>query len=183
MPDFIVNQDASLTLVKTRSSLIGTEIQAAHKTMVYGYYSAAHADRTVASDVDGSAIGFGVPGSTAANEQIVEATAGVTHTFFRDPKIGGVQFMAQVLARAAHALLGTLGHARRCVCEHDLFERPLFPAMTCLPRRQTDAIRMMRMPWRGHVRRRSARRRRTIDGRLESMCTIGFQLWGDVTQL
>jgi hypothetical protein len=95
LPDFIVNQDTSLTLVKTRSSLIGTEIQAAQKTMVYGYYSAAHADRAVASDVDGSAIGFGVPGSTAANEQIAEATAGVTHTFFRDAKIGGVQFMAQ----------------------------------------------------------------------------------------
>ena len=95
LPDFIVNHDASLTLVKTRSSLIGTEIQASHKTMVYGYYSAAHADRAVATDVDGSAIGFGVPGSTAANEQIVEATAGVTHTFFRDPKIGGMQFMAQ----------------------------------------------------------------------------------------
>ena len=63
--------------------------------MLYGYYSAAHADRTVATDVDGSAIGFGVSGFTAANEQIVEATAGVTHTFFRDPKIGGIQFMAQ----------------------------------------------------------------------------------------
>ena len=63
--------------------------------MLYAYYSAAHADRAVTTDVDGSAIGFGVPGSTAANEQIVEATAGVTHTFFRDPKIGGIQFIAQ----------------------------------------------------------------------------------------
>ena len=95
LPDFIVNQDASITLVKTWSSLIGTEIQAAHKTMLHAYYSAAHADRTVTTDVDGSAIGFGVPGSTAANEQITEATAGVTHTFFRDPKIGGMQFIAQ----------------------------------------------------------------------------------------
>ena len=95
LPDFIVNHDASMTLVKTWSSLIGTEIQAGSKTSVYAYYSAAHADRAVTTDVDGSAIGFGVPGSTAANEQIAEATAGVTHTFFRDPKIGGMQFMAQ----------------------------------------------------------------------------------------
>jgi hypothetical protein len=49
----------------------------------------------VSTDADGSAIGFGVPGSTTANERIAEATAGVTQTFFRDPKIGGMQFMVQ----------------------------------------------------------------------------------------
>jgi hypothetical protein len=95
LPDFIVNPDASLTLVSTRSYLIGTEIQAAPKTNLYAYYSQAHADRAVTSDVDGSAIGFGVAGSTTANERIDEATAGVTQTLFRDPKIGGIQFMVQ----------------------------------------------------------------------------------------
>jgi hypothetical protein len=95
LPDFIVNPDASLTLVNTRSYLIGTEIQAHRNTGLYTYYSDVHADRAVTSDVDGSAIGFGVPGSTAANERIGELTAGVTQTFFSDPKIGGVQFMVQ----------------------------------------------------------------------------------------
>jgi hypothetical protein len=95
LPDFIVNPDASMTLVTTWSSLIGTEIQAGSKTSLYAYYSAAHADSAVTTDVDGSAIGFGVPGSTAANEQLAEATAGIVQTFFRDPKIGGIQFMAQ----------------------------------------------------------------------------------------
>src|SRR3954467_8835771 len=89
LPDFIVNPDASITLVATRSYLIGTEIQAGRKTGLYAYYSEAHADDAVTSDVDGSAIGFGVAGSTAANERIGETTAGVTRTFFRDPKIGG----------------------------------------------------------------------------------------------
>jgi hypothetical protein len=95
LPDFIVNPDASITLVATRSYLIGTEIQAGRKTGLYAYYSEAHADHAVTSDVDGSAIGFGVPGSTAANERIGETTAGVTQTFFRDPKIGGLQVMVQ----------------------------------------------------------------------------------------
>jgi hypothetical protein len=95
LPDFIVNQDASLTLVKTRSYLIGTEVQASPRTAFYAYYSEAHADRAVTSDVDGSAIGFGVAGSTAANQRIAEATAGVTQTLFRDPKVGGVQLMVQ----------------------------------------------------------------------------------------
>jgi hypothetical protein len=95
LPDFIVNHDASLTLVTTASYLFGTEIQARSKTTLYAYYSSAHADRVVSNDADGSAIGFGVPGSTTANERIAEATAGVTETFFRDPKIGGMQFMVQ----------------------------------------------------------------------------------------
>lgn len=45
--------------------------------------------------MDGSAIGFGIPGSTTANERVLEATAGLAHTFLRDPKAGGLQFMAQ----------------------------------------------------------------------------------------
>jgi hypothetical protein len=36
-----------------------------------------------------------VPGSTTANEDIIETTAGFIHTFFRDAKIGGVQFLLQ----------------------------------------------------------------------------------------
>jgi hypothetical protein len=95
LPDFIVNHDASMTLVTTTSYLIGTEIQAGGKTGLYIYYSEAHANDAVTVDVDGSPIGFGVPGSTVSNEWIAEATAGITHTFFRDPKIGGIQVMAQ----------------------------------------------------------------------------------------
>jgi len=95
LPDFIVNPDASMTLVTTRSHVVGTEIQASGQTALYAYYSIAHADRAVTTDVDGTPIGFGVPRSTTANEQIAETTAGITHTFFRDPKVGGMQFMAQ----------------------------------------------------------------------------------------
>jgi hypothetical protein len=95
LPDLIVNHDASMTLVNTWSSLIGAEIQARTSTLLYGYYSAAHGARAVSTDVNGDPIGFGVPGSTAANERVAEATAGVTQTLFRDPKIGGIQLMAQ----------------------------------------------------------------------------------------
>ena len=79
----------------TWSSLVGTEIRAGSKTSLHAYYSAAHANRTVATDVDGSEIGFGAAGSTAANERIAEATAGLIYTFFRDPKAGGMQFIGQ----------------------------------------------------------------------------------------
>jgi hypothetical protein len=95
LPDFIVNADSSITRVHTRSYILGAEIQGGARTLLWGYHSEVHADRALATDVDGSAIGFGVEGSTAANERIRETTAGVTHTFFRDPKIGGLQLMAQ----------------------------------------------------------------------------------------
>ena len=95
LPDFIVNADASMTLVNTRSSLAGAEVQGGARTSLYGCHSQAHADRAVTTDTDGSTIGFGVEGSTTANEQIVETTFGVAQTFFRDPKIGGIQLLAQ----------------------------------------------------------------------------------------
>jgi len=95
LPDFIVNSDASLTLVRTRSYIVGAEVQGGSRDLLWGYHSEAHADRALASDADGSSIGFGVNGSTTANERIAETTAGVTHTFFRDAKIGGMQLMVQ----------------------------------------------------------------------------------------
>lgn len=93
-PDFIVNPDASLTLVGANSVLGGAEFTSG-KTLVYGYYSHASLDQQTTTDVDGQTIGFGVPGSTAANHTLNEGTIGLTRTIFRDPKIGGLQAMFQ----------------------------------------------------------------------------------------
>lgn len=95
LPDFVVNADASLSLVKSRSYIVGPEIQAGGKTLLYGYYSMSQADANVAVDTTGKAIGFGIPASTAANHKLNEATVGIIQTFFRDPKIGGMQLMVQ----------------------------------------------------------------------------------------
>jgi hypothetical protein len=98
IPDFIVNPDASLNLVHSRSFIAGTEIQAAPKSLVYGYYSQAHADAQTTPDTTAKGqplIGFGVPGSAASNNKILEGTFGLTQTFFRDPKVGGIQLMFQ----------------------------------------------------------------------------------------
>jgi hypothetical protein len=94
-PDFIVNADGSLSFVKARSAIVGAELQAHPKTLVYGYYSQALFDQNVAVDTNGKAIGFGVAGSTSANRELDEATVGVTQTFFKDPRIGGIQLMVQ----------------------------------------------------------------------------------------
>jgi hypothetical protein len=94
-PDFIVNADQSMSLVKAKSFIGGAEIQATSKTLVYGYYSYAQFDQNVTVDANGKAIGFGVPGSTSANNKLDETSVGVTQTLFRDPKIGGMQIMLQ----------------------------------------------------------------------------------------
>jgi hypothetical protein len=47
-------------------------------------------------DADGkTVIGYGVASSQAPNQKIDEITVGITQTFFRDPKIGGMQLMVQ----------------------------------------------------------------------------------------
>lgn len=95
LPDFIVRADGSLSLVDTRSYMAGPEVQAGANTLLYAYYSEAQADQQVTVDTSSKEIGFGVAGGAAANRVVKEATAGVTQTFFRDPKIGGLQLMVQ----------------------------------------------------------------------------------------
>jgi hypothetical protein len=95
LPDFIVNPDGSLSKVKTWSGIYGGEFTH-KKTLVYGYYSIAQGDQNTTFDANGTTpIGFGVPNSQSANHKIQEDTVGVTQTFFRDPKIGGMQLMVQ----------------------------------------------------------------------------------------
>ena len=93
-PDLIVNADGSMTLVKSDSVIAGAEAVAG-RSAFYGYYSRAWFGQTLATDTDGATIGFGVPGSTAANHTLHEATVGLTQTFFKDPKIGGLQASLQ----------------------------------------------------------------------------------------
>jgi hypothetical protein len=98
LPDFIVNPDSSMTLVKSKSYIGGIEEQATSKTLVYFYYSEAQADAATVTDTTAKVpgvIGFGVTSQSGANQKILEGTFGITQIFFRDPKIGGMQMMFQ----------------------------------------------------------------------------------------
>jgi hypothetical protein len=95
IPDFIVNSDSSISLVKSHSYIVGVEDQMMAKTLLYFYYSQAHADSNTTTDIGGKAIGYGVAGQAAANKDISEFSVGVTQVFFRDAKIGGLQTMIQ----------------------------------------------------------------------------------------
>jgi hypothetical protein len=94
-PDFIVNPDFSMSLVHAFDGIYGVEVTAP-KTTLYGYYSMDKIDKNVTLDADGKTpIGYGIDGSQSANNKIYETTVGIVQTFFKDPKIGGLQLMVQ----------------------------------------------------------------------------------------
>jgi len=95
LPDFIVNFDGSMSTISTWAGIYGAEATV-KKSLVYGYYSQAHADPKTGFDANGTTpIGFGVANSQSANKKVEEDTVGLTQTLFRDPKIGGLQVMVQ----------------------------------------------------------------------------------------
>jgi hypothetical protein len=65
--------------------------------MVFGYYGGAYFKRAVAIDPEnGQQVGFGYTGSPSNhNRAIQQGTFGVTHTFWRDPNYGALQFITQ----------------------------------------------------------------------------------------
>jgi hypothetical protein len=92
-PDFMVNADASIGLIGSTSALGGVEWQVRPMTMIFGYFGTVRIDQRVASDGT-RPIGYGVPGNTAANKSIDEATAGFNHAFFREPRYGALSLIA-----------------------------------------------------------------------------------------
>jgi hypothetical protein len=96
VPDFIVNPDFSQSKVKGFGGIYGAEFQVVPKTLLYGYYSPVTIDQNVTFDANGTTmIGYGVTNSQTANHKVHQSTVGVTQTFFRDPKYGGMQLMIQ----------------------------------------------------------------------------------------
>ena len=96
-PDVIIKGDGSPSPVGASSVLAGVEYQAARRTAVQGYRGTAHFDRNVAIDpATGSEVGFGYTGSPSNhNREITQGTVGLSHSFWRDPKLGSLTVMAQ----------------------------------------------------------------------------------------
>ncbi len=110
-PDLVADADGRPTRVGARAGTAGVEVQARPKTLVFGYYGRATFDREVTVDTGGRAIGYGVAGSTTANRAIAEVTVGANQTFFREPRYGALQLIAQY-SRATRAPWGTPAKAR-----------------------------------------------------------------------
>jgi len=96
-PDLIIRGDGSPSLVRSASTVDGFEYEATPNTLFYAYYGGAYFKKAVAIDpVNGQQVGFGYTGSPSNhNRAIQEGTFGFTHTFWRDPNYGAMQFMVQ----------------------------------------------------------------------------------------
>ncbi|MBO0799986.1 MAG: hypothetical protein J2P31_14290, partial [Blastocatellia bacterium] len=95
-PDLVVRADGSASLVHSLSTVSGLEVQARKNTLLYGYYGGVYIQRNIVIDANGNMVGYGYIGSgNGQNRSIQEGTFGFTHTFWRDPKYGALQFMGQ----------------------------------------------------------------------------------------
>lgn len=99
-PDLIIRGDGSPSLVHAYSTVDGLEYQATPKTLIFGYYGGAYFARNVAGDPStGKPIGYGFDGApTGHNRSIQEFSAGVSHTFWRNPSYGSLQMNLQYAA-------------------------------------------------------------------------------------
>jgi hypothetical protein len=96
-PDVIIKGDGSPSPVGASSVLAGIEYQAGRRTAVQGYWGTARFERNVAIDpATGGEVGFGYAGSPSNhNREISQGTLGFSHSFWQDPKLGGLMVMAQ----------------------------------------------------------------------------------------
>ncbi len=96
-PDLIVRGDGSLSLIRAYSTIDGFEFQAGRGTSLYGYYGGTYFQRNVAIDpANDKPVGYGFGGSPSNhNRTIQQITFGMSHTLWRDPQFGGLQFNTQ----------------------------------------------------------------------------------------
>jgi len=97
-PDFIIRSDGSPSMIHSASTVSGFE--ATIKNFApYIYYGGVYIQRNTAFDADGKTrVGYGYTGSpNSHNRSIQEVTAGWTHTIWRDPRYGALQWMAQYM--------------------------------------------------------------------------------------
>ncbi len=95
-PDVIVRADGSLSPVHAGGINAGFEWTARPKIQLWGYYGGIYIGRNVAIDTNGKPVGWGYTGSpNGMNRTIQEATFGLTHTAWKDPRYGALSFIYQ----------------------------------------------------------------------------------------
>jgi len=98
IPDLVIRSDGSISAIHAYSTNDGFEFT--HKnTLLYAYYGGTYGQRNVTVDTTGTKpalVGYGYSGAAnSQNKSIQEYTAGFNQTFWKDPKYGALNFMAQ----------------------------------------------------------------------------------------
>jgi hypothetical protein len=96
-PDLVVRGNGSLSLVHSYSTVQGIEAQVTKSTVLDAYYGGVYIQKNIIIDpTTGKQVGYGFVGSgPTANRSVQEITGGLTQTFWKDPRYGGLQFIFQ----------------------------------------------------------------------------------------
>ena len=96
-PDLAIRGDGSISLIHAASTVEGLEIQASKKTLLYAYYGGVLVGRDAVVDpVTHTFVGYGFPGSSTAQNRIVqEPTFGLTQTLWKEARYGQLQLGLQ----------------------------------------------------------------------------------------
>jgi hypothetical protein len=95
-PDVILRADGSLSPIHAGGTIQGFEYTINPKAQIWAYYGAVYIGRNVAIDTNGKPVGWGYSGSSnGMNRSVQEATFGLTHTAWKDPRYGALSFIYQ----------------------------------------------------------------------------------------
>ena len=94
-PDLVVGPDGSISPVHSVAGIAGFEYAPNAKSQFFTYYGGTYFNRNYTVISPGNYLGFGFPGSSAANRQFQEGEAGYYYTFFRNPRYGALQFIGE----------------------------------------------------------------------------------------
>lgn len=95
-PDVVLRADGSISPVHAGGINAGFEYAVNPKVQFWAYYGGIYIGRNVALDTNGKPVGWGYSGSSnAMNRSIQEATFGLTHTAWKDPRYGALSFIYQ----------------------------------------------------------------------------------------
>ena len=135
MPDFIVNPDSSLSIVTSWSGHLRRRNPGQREDAALRLLQLAQADANTSSTRTARRrSATALPGRRPRTTKSRKTTVGLTQTFFRDAKIGGMQLMLQFSHLQRTPFSVPVGTPATREDEHVLRERPLHPAVDAQPR-------------------------------------------------
>jgi len=95
-PDLVIGPNGAISPVHSMAGIAGFEYAPNPAMTFFGYYSGSYFNRNYMLVSPGNYLGYGYPGSSSsANRDFQEPMFGYYYTFWKNPRIGALQFIGQ----------------------------------------------------------------------------------------
>jgi len=95
-PDLVIGPDGSISPVHSMAGITGFEYAPTPKSQFFTYYGGTYFLRNYTLVSPGNYLGFGYPGSSSnANREFQEPVFGYYYTYWKNPKYGALQIIAE----------------------------------------------------------------------------------------